>query len=184
MAKIQLKQNQLYLIKLKIVKVVTSLEIIQPQLGNYSTTVFDRRTLFSFWQKKIKKKSKIGNPFPPQTWKWRFKGQIDFWFLRCGDIHALVKAFSLVYFTICVNLLLPHIYLSKSVTNLAYINRIPVIWKKEMQNFVCQRQECMHLKVERNGGLTFITAFRISTRRTRTHNYFMVLWMWIREWVV
>ena len=44
----QLKQNQLYLIKLKIVKVVTNLEIIQPQLGNYSTTVFDRPTLFSF----------------------------------------------------------------------------------------------------------------------------------------
>ena len=48
MAKSQLKQNQLYLIKLKIVKVVTDLEIIQPQLGNYSTTVFDRPTLFSF----------------------------------------------------------------------------------------------------------------------------------------
>ena len=39
MAKSQLKQNQLYLIKLKIVKVVTNLEIIQPQLGNYSTTI-------------------------------------------------------------------------------------------------------------------------------------------------
>ena len=48
MAKRQLKQNQLYLIKLKIVKVVTNLEITQPQLGNYSTTVFDRPTLFSF----------------------------------------------------------------------------------------------------------------------------------------
>ena len=48
MAKSQLKQNQLYLIKLKIVNVVTDLEIIQPQLGNYSTTVFDRRTFFSF----------------------------------------------------------------------------------------------------------------------------------------
>ena len=29
-------------------QVVTDLEIIQPQLGNYSTTVFDRPTLFSF----------------------------------------------------------------------------------------------------------------------------------------
>ena len=48
MAKSQLNQNQLYLIKLKIVKVVTDLEIIQPQLGNYSTTVFDRPTFFSF----------------------------------------------------------------------------------------------------------------------------------------
>ena len=48
MAKSQLKQNQLYLIKFEIVKVVTDLEIIQPQLGNYSTTVFDRPTLFSF----------------------------------------------------------------------------------------------------------------------------------------
>ena len=48
MAKSQLKQNQIYLIKLKIVKVVTNLEIIQLQLGNYSTTVFDRLTLFSF----------------------------------------------------------------------------------------------------------------------------------------
>ena len=48
MAKSQLKQNQLYLIKLKIVKVVTDLEIIQTQLGNYSTTDFDRPTLFSF----------------------------------------------------------------------------------------------------------------------------------------
>ena len=48
MAKRQLKQNQLYLIKLKIVNVVTDLEIIQPQSGNYSTTVFDRPTLFSF----------------------------------------------------------------------------------------------------------------------------------------
>ena len=48
MARSQLKQNQLYLIKLKIVKVVTNLEIIQPQFGNYSTTVFDSPTLFSF----------------------------------------------------------------------------------------------------------------------------------------
>ena len=48
MAKSQLKQNQLYLIELKIVKVVTNQEIIQPQFRNYSTTVFDRPTLFSF----------------------------------------------------------------------------------------------------------------------------------------
>ena len=48
MAKRQLKQNQLYLIKLKIVKVVTNLEIIQPQflIGQH----------FSFWQRQIKKK--------------------------------------------------------------------------------------------------------------------------------
>ena len=63
MAKSQLKQNQSYLIKLKIVKVVTNLEIIQPHLRNYSTTNSNRPTLFSFWQKKIKKR-KIGNPFP------------------------------------------------------------------------------------------------------------------------
>ena len=44
----KLKQNQLHLIKLKTVKAVTNLEIIQPQLGNYSTTIFDRPTLFSF----------------------------------------------------------------------------------------------------------------------------------------
>ena len=48
MAKSQLKQNQLYLIKLTIVKVVTNLEIIQPQLGHYSITVFDWPTVFSF----------------------------------------------------------------------------------------------------------------------------------------
>ena len=57
-----------YLIKLKIVKVVTNLEIIQPQLGNYSTTVFDRPTLFSFEKRKLKK-SKIGNPFSPSPLK-------------------------------------------------------------------------------------------------------------------
>ena len=48
MAKGQLKQNQSYLIKLKIVKVVTNLEIIQPQLGNYSITISDKLILFSF----------------------------------------------------------------------------------------------------------------------------------------
>ena len=48
MAKSQLKQNQSYLIKLKIVKVVTNLKIAQRQLGNYSTTISDRLTLFSF----------------------------------------------------------------------------------------------------------------------------------------
>ena len=57
MAKSQLKQNQLYLTKLKIVKVVTNLEIIQPQfLIGQHFLVFDKR--------KLKKKSKIGNPFP------------------------------------------------------------------------------------------------------------------------
>ena len=65
MAKSQLKQNQLYLIKLKIVKVVTNLEIIQPQLGNYSTTVFDRPTLLVFDKRKLKK-SKIRNLSPPK----------------------------------------------------------------------------------------------------------------------
>ena len=48
MAKSQLKQNQSYLIKLKTVKVVTNLEIIQPQLENYSTTISDRPTLSRF----------------------------------------------------------------------------------------------------------------------------------------
>ena len=48
MAKSQLKQNQSYLTELKIVKVFTNLEIIQPQSGNYSTTIPDRPTLFSF----------------------------------------------------------------------------------------------------------------------------------------
>ena len=57
MAKSQLKQNQFYLIKLKIVKVVTNLEITQPQLGNYSTTIFDRPTLFKFLTKEKKVKS-------------------------------------------------------------------------------------------------------------------------------
>ena len=46
MAKSQLKQNQLYLIKLKIVKVVTNLEIIQPQfLIGQHFLVFDKRKL-------------------------------------------------------------------------------------------------------------------------------------------
>ena len=44
MAKSQLKQNQLYLITLKIVKVVTNLEIIQPQflIGEHFLA-FDKR---------------------------------------------------------------------------------------------------------------------------------------------
>ena len=43
MAKSQLKQNQLYLIKLKVVKVVTNLEIIQPQfLIGQHFLVFDK----------------------------------------------------------------------------------------------------------------------------------------------
>ena len=56
------------------------------QSGNYSTTVFDRPTLFSFWKRKLK------------YVKMTFQGQIDFWFLPCGDIHTLpvVKACSLV----------------------------------------------------------------------------------------
>ena len=46
MAKSQLKQNQLYLIKLKIAKVVTNLEIIQPQfLIDQHFLVFDKRKL-------------------------------------------------------------------------------------------------------------------------------------------
>ena len=46
MAKSQLKQNQSYLIKLKIVKVVTDLEIIQPQfLIGQHFLVFDKRKL-------------------------------------------------------------------------------------------------------------------------------------------
>ena len=65
MAESQLKQNQLYLIKLKIVKVVTNLEIIQPQLGNYPTTVSDRPTLFK------KKKAKLE---PPSNVKMMFQG--------------------------------------------------------------------------------------------------------------
>ena len=52
MAKRQLKQNQVYLIKLKIVKVVTDLEgysqLRIPTIGKYSNTVFDRPTLLSF----------------------------------------------------------------------------------------------------------------------------------------
>ena len=60
MAKSQLKQNQLYLIKLKIVKVVTNLEIIQPQfLIGQHFLVFDKR--------KLKKKVKSETRFPPQT---------------------------------------------------------------------------------------------------------------------
>ena len=62
MAKSQLKQNQLYLIKLKIVKVVTYLEIIQPQfLIGQHFLVFDKR--------KLKKKVKLETlpPSPPQT---------------------------------------------------------------------------------------------------------------------
>ena len=44
MVKSQLKQNQLYLIKLKIVKVVTSMEIIQPQfLIGQHFLVFEKR---------------------------------------------------------------------------------------------------------------------------------------------
>ena len=58
MAKSQLKQNQLYLIKLKIVKDVTNLKIIQPQfLIGQHFLVFDKR--------KFKKKVKSETPPPP-----------------------------------------------------------------------------------------------------------------------
>ena len=56
MAKSQLKQNQSYLIKLKIVKVVTNLEIIQPQ--------FLICQHFLLFNKRKFKNEKIGNPFP------------------------------------------------------------------------------------------------------------------------
>ena len=62
MAKSQLKQNQSYLIKLKIVQVVTNLEIIQPLLGNYSTTISDRPTLLIFDKKFKKVKSETPSP--------------------------------------------------------------------------------------------------------------------------
>ena len=66
MAKSQLKQNQLYLIKLIIVKVVTDLEIIQPQfLIGQHFLVFDKRKL---------KKSKSETPPPPSNVKMTFQG--------------------------------------------------------------------------------------------------------------
>ena len=66
MAKSQLKQNQLYLIKLKIVKVVTNLEIIQPQfLIGQHFLVFDKR--------KFKKKQNR-KPLPPSNVKMTFQG--------------------------------------------------------------------------------------------------------------
>ena len=65
MAKSQLKQNQLYFIKLKIVKVVTNLEIIQPQfLIGQHFLVFDERKL---------KKRKNRKP-PPSNVKMTFQG--------------------------------------------------------------------------------------------------------------
>ena len=84
MAKSQLKQNQLYLIKLKI---FTNLEIIQPQLGNYSTTIFDRPTLFGFWQKKFEK-SKIGNPSPLKRENDVSRDKSIFDSYQCDDIHT------------------------------------------------------------------------------------------------
>ena len=65
MAKSQLKQNQLYLIKLKIVKVVTNLEIIQPQflIGQH----------FLVFDKKFKKKVKSETPSPSNV-KMTFQG--------------------------------------------------------------------------------------------------------------
>ena len=56
MAKRQLKQNQLYLIKLKIVKVVTNLEIIQPQLGNIEPQFLISQHVLVFDKRKFKKK--------------------------------------------------------------------------------------------------------------------------------
>ena len=56
MAKSQLKQNQLYLIKLKIVKVVTNLEIIQPQLGNIQPQFLIGQHFLVFDKRKLKKK--------------------------------------------------------------------------------------------------------------------------------
>ena len=67
MAKSQLKQNQLYLIKLKIVKVVTDLEIIQPQfLIGQHFLVFDKR--------KLKKKENRKPLPPPSNVKMTFQG--------------------------------------------------------------------------------------------------------------
>ena len=65
MAKSQLKQNQLYLIKLKTVKVVTNLEIIQPQflIGQH----------FLVFDKKFKKKVKSETPSPPSNVKMTFQ---------------------------------------------------------------------------------------------------------------
>ena len=56
MAKSQLKQNQLYLIKLKIVKVVTDLEIIQPQLGNIQPQFLIGQHFLVFDKREFKKK--------------------------------------------------------------------------------------------------------------------------------
>ena len=106
MAKSQLKQNQLYLIKL-IVKDVTNLKIIQPQfLIGQHFLVFDKRKFF--------KKVKSETPPPPPPLKRendvsRDKSIFDSYHVVI--FTHMVKAFSLVYFTICVNLLLPHIIL-------------------------------------------------------------------------
>ena len=113
MAKSQLKQNQLYFIKLKIVKVVTNLEIIQPQfLIGQHFLVFDKR--------------KSETPPPPLKHEndvSRDKSIFDSYHIPSGDIHTLVKAFSLVNFTICVNLLLlaaPH-YTNPNLSQISLI---------------------------------------------------------------
>ena len=86
MAKSQLKQNQSYLIKLKIVKVVTNVEIIKPQfLIGQHFLVFAKRKL---------KNVKSETPSPSNV-KMTFKGQIDFWFLPCGDIQHWLRLFHL-----------------------------------------------------------------------------------------
>ena len=175
MAKSQLKQNQLYLIKLKIVKVVTNLEIIQPQfLIGQHFLVFDKR--------KFKKKAKSETHFPPQTWKWRFKGHVDFWFLPCGDIHTLIGFFTWKFHYLREPFAAPH-YTNPNLSQIWHL-LIWFLWSEKGNAEFCLPEARVHLKVERNRGLTFITAFRISTQRTRTHSYFMVLWMWIPEWVV
>ena len=77
MAKSQLKQNQLYLIKLKIVKVVTNLEIIQPQfLIGQHFLVFDKK-----FKKKVKsetpsplKRENDVSTLPPSNVKMTFQG--------------------------------------------------------------------------------------------------------------
>ena len=72
LAKSQLRQNHSYLIKLKIVKVVTDLEIIQPQfLIGQHFLVFDKRKL-----KNVNVKSET--PSPSNVKMTFFKGQIDF----------------------------------------------------------------------------------------------------------
>ena len=111
MAKSQLKQNELHLIKLKIVKVVTNLEIIHRNWENIQPQFLITQQFLVFDKRKLRKK--IGNPPPPPKREndvSRDKS-IFYSYHVVIDIHTLVKAFSLVHFTICVNLLLLHIIL-------------------------------------------------------------------------